>query len=95
MPRLCPGTGEFGDSLSDRRGVMRFLADENVPIGVVEELSAARHNVEWVSKLAPGALDVGDRVGQRVRARDRDVLLGARVLAGGVDLGRVPEATPP
>jgi predicted nuclease of predicted toxin-antitoxin system len=36
---------------------MRFLADENVPIGVVEELTVASHDVEWVAKLAPGVLD--------------------------------------
>jgi hypothetical protein len=34
---------------------MRFLADENVPFGVVEESIAAGHDAEWVGKLAPGA----------------------------------------
>jgi Domain of unknown function (DUF5615) len=32
---------------------MRFLADENVPFGVVEELIAVGHDAEWVGKLAP------------------------------------------
>ena len=36
---------------------MRFLADENVPFGVVEELIAASHEVEWVARLTPGVLD--------------------------------------
>lgn len=36
---------------------MRFLADENVPIGVVDELIALSHDVEWMVKLAPGASD--------------------------------------
>jgi hypothetical protein len=27
---------------------MRFLADENVPVGVIEELTAISHDVEWV-----------------------------------------------
>jgi predicted nuclease of predicted toxin-antitoxin system len=36
---------------------MRFLADENVPVGVVEELIAAAHDVQWVVWLAPGLLD--------------------------------------
>jgi predicted nuclease of predicted toxin-antitoxin system len=36
---------------------MRFLADENVPIGVIEELVAASHDVEWVAKLGPGIPD--------------------------------------
>jgi hypothetical protein len=30
---------------------MRFLADENVPIGVVEELTAASHEPEWVVRV--------------------------------------------
>src|ERR1700720_1842954 len=57
LPRLRPGAGEFGESLSDRGGVMRFLADENVPFGVVEELIAVGHDAEWVGKLAPGVPD--------------------------------------
>jgi hypothetical protein len=36
---------------------MRFLADENGPIGVVEELIAHSHDVEWVARLTPGASD--------------------------------------
>jgi predicted nuclease of predicted toxin-antitoxin system len=36
---------------------MRFLADENVPIGVVEELISLSHDVEWMVKLMPGASD--------------------------------------
>ena len=36
---------------------MRFLADENVPFGVVEELVAVGHDVQWVGKIAPGAPD--------------------------------------
>jgi predicted nuclease of predicted toxin-antitoxin system len=36
---------------------MRFLADENVPYEVVEELIAAGHDAEWVGKLSPGAPD--------------------------------------
>jgi predicted nuclease of predicted toxin-antitoxin system len=36
---------------------MRFLADENVPFGVVEELITVGHDAEWVGKLAPGAPD--------------------------------------
>jgi hypothetical protein len=35
---------------------MRFLADENVPIGVVEELTAGSHEVEYVARLSPGVL---------------------------------------
>jgi predicted nuclease of predicted toxin-antitoxin system len=36
---------------------MRFLADENVPVGIVDELTAASHDVEWVARLAAGAPD--------------------------------------
>jgi predicted nuclease of predicted toxin-antitoxin system len=36
---------------------MRFLADENVPFGVVEELIAIGHDIEWVGNLTPGAPD--------------------------------------
>jgi hypothetical protein len=36
---------------------MRFLADENVPVGVIEELIAISHDVEWVARLTPGVLD--------------------------------------
>jgi predicted nuclease of predicted toxin-antitoxin system len=36
---------------------MRFLADENVPIGVVEELISLSHDVEWMVRLTPGASD--------------------------------------
>lgn len=36
---------------------MRFLADENVPVGVVEELISLSHDVEWMVRLTPGASD--------------------------------------
>ena len=36
---------------------MRFLADENVPGGLVEELISLSHDVEWMVKLRPGASD--------------------------------------
>jgi predicted nuclease of predicted toxin-antitoxin system len=36
---------------------MRFLADENVPVGVIEELIAISHDVEWVARLTPGVRD--------------------------------------
>jgi predicted nuclease of predicted toxin-antitoxin system len=36
---------------------MRFLADENVPTGVIEELMKASHDVESVAKLTLGVLD--------------------------------------
>jgi predicted nuclease of predicted toxin-antitoxin system len=36
---------------------MRLLADENVPVGVVEELIAASHDVQWVVRITPGLLD--------------------------------------
>ncbi|MCZ7660804.1 MAG: DUF5615 family PIN-like protein [Xanthobacteraceae bacterium] len=32
---------------------MRILADENVPAGVVEELIAASHDVQWAVQLSP------------------------------------------
>ncbi len=36
---------------------MRFLADENVPIGVIDELIAVSHDVAWVATLTPGIRD--------------------------------------
>src|ERR1043166_6811321 len=71
-PSLCPRAGEFGESLSERSGIMSFLADENVPIGVVEELVVIGHDVEWVGKITPGALD--DEV-LRQAAKDRRIPL--------------------
>src|SRR5438105_2996802 len=49
VPRVRSGPREYGESISDRCRLMRLLADENVPIGVVEELIAASHEVEWVA----------------------------------------------
>lgn len=36
---------------------MRFLADENVPIGIINELIAASHDVACVATLTPGVRD--------------------------------------
>jgi hypothetical protein len=36
---------------------VRFLADENMPGAVVEALSSAGHDVEWVRLNAPGITD--------------------------------------
>ena len=51
---------------------MRFIADENVPIGVVEELIAASHDVVSVATLMPGVLD---RDVLRYAAADSRILL--------------------
>ncbi len=51
---------------------MRFLADENVPVGVVEELIAAAHDVECIARLAPGILD--GEVLRRAAVEDRILL---------------------
>jgi predicted nuclease of predicted toxin-antitoxin system len=51
---------------------MRFLADENVPISVTEELIAASHDVEWVARLTPGILDA--EVLRRAGREDRILL---------------------
>jgi len=51
---------------------MRFLADENVPIGVVEELIAASHDVKWVASFMPG---VRDREVLRYAAMESRILL--------------------
>ena len=51
---------------------MRLLADENVPIGVVEVLTAISHEVEWVARLTPGVID---REVLRRAAMERSILL--------------------
>jgi predicted nuclease of predicted toxin-antitoxin system len=71
---------------------MRFLADENVPIGVVEELNAAGHDVEWVGKLAPSALD--DEV-LRQAAMDNRILLTFDKDYGDLAHTRASTALPP
>jgi predicted nuclease of predicted toxin-antitoxin system len=51
---------------------MRFLADENVPNGIVEELIAGFHDVQWAAKLTPGALDI--EILRRAAVDDRILL---------------------
>lgn len=51
---------------------MRLLADENVPLPVVEGLREDGHDVEWVAADSPG---IGDRsVMQQAREEERVLL---------------------
>ena len=50
---------------------MRLLADENVPLPVVNELKADGHDVQWIGNEDPG---IGDRTILQ-RARDEERLL--------------------
>jgi predicted nuclease of predicted toxin-antitoxin system len=82
---------------------MRFLADENFPGTAVSALSAAGHDVSWISLVAPGSSDrevlsVAAREGRILLTFDKDLGELARAstfpATCGVILFRVPQPGP-
>ena len=64
---------------------MRFLADENIPKGLVEALRSRGHDVEWVRESKPGVSDA--EVVARAHAARRviitcDLDFGTLIVAG-------------